>query len=779
LDITRPSGVHLLQRVFVRSLIAAAVLFSFSAASASAANLLVDDDAVECPAAGFTSVQAAVDAAADGDTVVICAGDYVEGSGHVGTSSVKIDKEIDIKGAGADLVSIMPKRNPSIGGRIASGTPKLRDAYGNIIAVLAGTPLDPGEVNISGITVEGNGVFAETGILFLDSYGSVVRSRVTDIVTSEQAGAFGIPGAFRGSNTGYGIVQTTAATTPVVGAVEARPLSIETSRVDKYNTTGILIDSATNDTPPLTPAGTDNDASIVGTTVVGRLRCIDYNVNGNCSNPGTVTDGPLFGQDGIKVTAGSSVAMDSSSVFQNYVNGTGAPVFSPNSGTPVNTNNANLSMAAGVRLIGADASVITRSNIADNHFGAFNVGLDGTTANTATPLSAENNWWGIRTTGTTVNNGPLVSPADNPAQQENPVNGSSIVDPTCVAASFASPTPAPDTTVPGSDAVDFCPFRNGARSSSTGQVAITDAPLPISDAAPTIDLSLDKAQYERGETAVLTADAADDFAVKKVTFYKGDEVIDTASLPPYKTEVAIPADAACGTGSLSAVVEDSIDQTDSASVDLTVVDSVNNCESVPGAAPTISLDVPAETPSSGSTATAEVTAEEGVESVTFFIGTRQLCSVSTAPYTCSILPTGDDVGGQAIRAVVTDTRSRSAEASNNTFVAKFSAGLTLNTKKSGAKKRIVTGKLSLPDRVTKAQACASGSVTLKVSGGGRPTINRQVKVTSGCSFKTTVNVGKPPKPKKGKKPKKRKFTVKANYSGNSVLKSATNSRRFS
>ena len=93
----------MLQRVFVRSLFAAIVLFSVSTASASAANLLVDDDTVECPAAGFNSVQAAVDAATDGDTVVVCPGEYVEGSGNVGTSSVTINKEIDIKGAGADL----------------------------------------------------------------------------------------------------------------------------------------------------------------------------------------------------------------------------------------------------------------------------------------------------------------------------------------------------------------------------------------------------------------------------------------------------------------------------------------------------------------------------------------------------------------------------------------------------------------------------------------------------------------------------------------------------
>ncbi len=765
--------------MFVRSLIAATFVLAFSTASAGAANLLVDDDTVECPAAGFNSVQAAVNAASDGDTVVICPGSYVEGSGNVGTNALTITKSIDLRGAGADLVSIMPKRNPSIGGRIASGTPKLRDGLGNIVAI-TGLPASPTEVNISGITVEGNGVFAETGIIFLDAHGSVVRSRVTDIVTSEQAGAFGIPGGFRGSDTGYGIVQTTAATSPPAGGEVARPLLIETTRVDRYNKTGILIDSATSDVLPLTPAGVNNQGTIVGSTVVGRLRCIDFNVDGNCSSPGTITTGPLFGQDGLKVTAGASVVVDSSSFFQNFVNGENAPVLSLNT-VPNSTNNANLSLAAGLRLIGAEASTITRSNISDNHYGAFNVGLDGATANTATPLSAENNWWGIRTSGTTVNSGPAVSPTVNPAEQENPVNGGSIVDPTCIAASFAA-TPAPDAEVPGSDAVDFCPFRNGGRSSSTGQFAISDAPLPISDAGPTVTLSFDKTEYQRGETAVLTADPQDDFALKGVTFYRGAQVIGTAKTPPYRTEIAIPADAACETTTYGVIAEDSIGQTESGTADLTVVDPVNDCEEPQpplGPAPTITLDVPAETPNEGSTATASVTAGEGVKSVTFFLGTRELCSVTAAPYTCSILPTGADVGGQAVRAVVTDNVDRSAEASNNTYVAKFTPHLNLKVKRANAKKRTISGFLALPERVTAAQACASGTVTLAIKGGGRPAINRQVAVKANCSYKTTISVGNPPKKKKGKKPKKRKFTVKANYGGNSVLNTATNSRRFS
>ncbi|MGA7398205.1 MAG: Ig-like domain-containing protein [Solirubrobacterales bacterium] len=774
-----------MHRVFVRSLLAAVVLFSFSSASASAADLVVDDDSVECPAAGFSKVQSAIDASDVGDTIVICPGSYVEGTGAPGTNAVTVNKEVNLKGAGADLVTIMPKRSTSDGGQIASVSPVLRDGVGNIIAVTAGTPLFPATVNISGITVKGNGVFAEAGIMFLDAKGSIVRSRVTDIVTTEEANGFDVPGGFRSSDTGFGIVQTTAAATPPAGGSVPRPLLIEATRVDKYNKTGILIDGATNDSPPLTSAGVANSATIVGSTVVGRLRCINYLATGNCATVGTLTTGPLFGQDGLRVTAGAKVNVDSSSFFQNYVNGVGSPVFSSNTNAPISTNNANLSMAAGVRLIGAGASSITGSNVSDNHFGAFNVELDGSTANTAVPFSAENNWWGLRTTGATYNNGPAISPATNPAQYENPVNGAATVDATCVASSIAT-VPGADTEVPGSDSVDFCPYRNGSQADpSKGEQPIPDSPLPISDAGPSISLSLDKAEYERGDTAVLTADATDDFSVKKVTFYQGANVIDTVTLPAYETEIDIPADAACGTTSVSAVVEDSIGQSDSASTDLNVVEENNcvppdpTCETDPALCPepvppTISIVAPATIGNDGATVSASVTADEGLKSVVFFLGTKQVCSFTAAPFDCEIVPDGADVGSQTIRAVVTDSLDATAETSGSTTVLKFKPKVTfLKIKKPSKKKRVIKAAITLPSRVTAAQGCASGSVTIVIKGGGRPTINRQVSLKPNCSFKTKVNIGKPKK-----KGKQRQFKVKASFAGNEVLNSATNSRRF-
>ena len=71
--------------------LAAAVGSLLLASTAQAATTLtVDDDRTDCPAAQYTSIQAAVDAAAPGDTVAVCAGDYEEGTGAQGTNAITI-----------------------------------------------------------------------------------------------------------------------------------------------------------------------------------------------------------------------------------------------------------------------------------------------------------------------------------------------------------------------------------------------------------------------------------------------------------------------------------------------------------------------------------------------------------------------------------------------------------------------------------------------------------------------------------------------------------------
>ncbi len=532
---------------------ALAVLLVLGAAPpALAAQWTVDDDRGDCPAAQFTSVQAAVDAAAAGDTIAICPGTYREGPGTAGSNAVSITKSLTLKGAGANLVSIRPKDSTS---QLIEANQDIRNGVGDVVAVSGGAAL-PVTVNISGVTVDGGGAFVEAGIVYLDAQGTIHRSRVTNVTTSELAADSGVkPGAWRGPQFGYGIAQVTANTSAPAGAT-TRTLTISQTRVERYNRAGVLIDGATNDLAPYTASGVVNRGVVSNSNIVGKLVCTNFTTNGNCSSSGSpgnnlTTTGPLYGQDGVRVTAGASVALTGNTISQNLVHGTGAPT----RGSA--TNNANLPLGAGVRLVGAAASTASRNNILDNAYGAINVQLDGTTPNTAVPFSAENNFWGLRSTAAAPPTaGPAISPTSNPAFPENPVNGAAVAD----------------GTGTSSTTVDFFPYRNGAQADpETGQFVVFDAPLPVDDAAPTVSLASDRTSAFRGETLNLTAAAGDDFGVKRVTVYAGDVLLGVLTMPPYKTQYTVPADAPCDTArTFTAIVEDSSGQTTFATTDVLI-----------------------------------------------------------------------------------------------------------------------------------------------------------------------------------------------------------------
>ena len=221
------------------------------APSAYAATHTVDDDKADCPAATFTSIQAAVDAAASGDTITVCAGDYAEGTGAPGTNALTITKSLTLKGAGADLVSISPKANPLVRGSIIEeGTSDIRNGVGDIVAIV-GTPTQPLTVNISGVTVngydpQGREVAVEAGILYLDAKGSINRSardehrhlRRRQRLHPRRRLAW--PAARHRHRPDF-----QRAARPRGRRAQARASTA--SRVDKYNKIGILIDGAQND----------------------------------------------------------------------------------------------------------------------------------------------------------------------------------------------------------------------------------------------------------------------------------------------------------------------------------------------------------------------------------------------------------------------------------------------------------------------------------------------------------------------------------------------------
>ena len=187
----------------------AVALGALAAASpASAAIFRVDDDRGQCPSAPYT-----LDPGRDRRR-------RARGHGHglprqlhrrqrrARQNALTISKSLTLKGAGADLVSIKPRRGRADhrGRRRTSATASATSSLSSAIQAL------PITVDISGVTIDGNGAVVEAGVVYLDAKGAFFRNRVTNVVTSELAADQDKPGAYRGPQFGYGIAQVTANT---------------------------------------------------------------------------------------------------------------------------------------------------------------------------------------------------------------------------------------------------------------------------------------------------------------------------------------------------------------------------------------------------------------------------------------------------------------------------------------------------------------------------------------------------------------------------------------
>jgi Big-like domain-containing protein len=300
-------------------------------ASASAAQLVVDDDRLQCPSAAHTTIAAAVGAAQPGDTVSVCDGTYLEGAAGAGATSLTIDKALTLKGAGAGRVFVGPS------GDIAEATPVLRNAAGNVISVVGA------DVDISGITVFGANRHVDAGIAYLNADGGVSSVEIVDLVRS---------GQYTG-NSGVGFVAAGNE------ADRLRNVSLEDSLIEGYDAAGVVVDAAlaNGSTRPSPTFGVF--ALLTGNRVTG-------------AGAGS----GVAGQDGYRVLNRASTV----TVENTFTDNSDAGIDVQNSGstsqTRYNRNN------------------IQRNRIGLRHQGAFVPCSSNPERFTTFRLDAVENWWG-------------------------------------------------------------------------------------------------------------------------------------------------------------------------------------------------------------------------------------------------------------------------------------------------------------------------------------------------------------------------------------------------
>jgi hypothetical protein len=185
--------------------------------------------------------------------------------------------------------------------------------------------------------------------------------------------------------------------------------------------------------------------------------------------------------------------------------------------------------------------------------------------------------------------------------------------------------------------------------------------------------------------------------------------------------------------------------------------------------PSVSFgNVPANIASAGVLVNVTPIARAGIRQLDVYLGTRKICTLTKAPYTCKVRPKGSDVGRQSLRVVVTDLNGATAESSRNVVVLQFKPqGLSLAASTRGSRTTI-SGKLRLPSQVSMAEGCKSGSVTLVIKRGSKVIDNSQVRLGRYCSFTKRISSRS-----------KAKLSVSARFSGNKVLAAVNANRRFS
>jgi large repetitive protein len=476
----------------------------------------VDDDRAECPNAGFTEIQAAVDLASPWDTIVICPGLYEESSIPVNSgpspnqegakNGLTIKKPLKILGAGADLVTIRPAAN--LGVTLAGTEPFLRDGGGNVITISrqsqGSSEYSENFVDISGVTVESPFAYAEAGVAFFNTSG-----RISDSVVGPIRSTATSTNSLNARPHGWGIVATNSMQGEGPGTI-LRQVTVADSLVTGYQTGGILFDDA---------AGKDAAESakqsakillkgvVTGSVVEGR---------GPVAPPTFA-----FPQTGIQYHAGASGFVEGSKVSGNVLT-------------------ADPRKSVGVLLTGAETNdwYAKGTLLTGNGFGLFNANVTNTAVLAGAPATATENFWGSGGTpilGQSVFGAGVDEAGISGLDAEG--NPSVLFDPVAGAAPTAPAVPGPiEDLAPSGELVN------------PGDGAEAEADVPI-------------------EPVVLTED---DFGVASVELAADGEPVAKLAEAPYVFAWTPSEEQQGETVTLEATIVDSSGQTTTRSVDVEV-----------------------------------------------------------------------------------------------------------------------------------------------------------------------------------------------------------------
>ena len=404
--------------------VALAATSSLGTGIAAASTWTVDDDKAQCPSAGFTSIQAAVDQAAPHDTILICDGTYAEQSTPATSAAsfaqagshngLTITKPLTIKGTGASKVTIMPA--PALGATLAGTVPYLRDGGGNVITIsrqsLGASDSNENAVDISGVTVTSPSAYAEAGIAFFNTGGSVTNSTIGPLTRAVDGTAFAA------APHGWGVIQTNSLQGAGEGTVR-RDVTLTNDLITGYQAGGVLIDDgrgADGDAANTTRAGIAQYGKVVNSRVVG------------------IGATAIFPQTGIKYTNGARGSVTGSEIANNRYS-------------------TDLRQSAGLLLTDAasgtdpqnpalPAFAATANSFTGNGYGVFNSDAANSAVRLAGPVSVNGSWFGCAA-------GPLVGAESSFTGPTNGCQGISGDD----SAAAASVTGAAATAAPAAIAL--------------------------------------------------------------------------------------------------------------------------------------------------------------------------------------------------------------------------------------------------------------------------------------------------------------------------------------